>query len=90
MDISSELKNLQASLQSVKNYNYVLILHTKTRTDWRLNMVNVTCRSKEAVTTCLNLFATYPKIGIIGTSTWIRSLAQIILNHSLLNMMCSE
>jgi lipopolysaccharide biosynthesis protein len=90
LDIGGELLNLEKSILSQKQYDYVLILHTKTDPTWRRTLTDATCKFSETVSKCINLFQSDPTIGIIGSSRYIYKLIQHNFNHPKLVDMCSR
>ena len=70
MDIGGQLLMTKAAIESNKPYDYVLKLHTKGNSHWRLDLVDAICGSAERVDKILNIFQENRKIGMIGSAKW--------------------
>lgn len=68
MDISSKLK----LIPYIKE-DYALFLHTKKNEQWRNNLINDLCNTKQDVYNCLKTFINNHKIGLIGSKHCIRN-----------------
>lgn len=66
MDIGGQLLMTQKAIDSNKNYDYVLKLHTKSNLNWRYRLIKPLCSSIPDIQKVIKLFEDDETIGMIG------------------------
>ena len=69
-DCGGQLLMMHAAMRFGKNYDYVLKLHTKTKMDWRKDMMDPICGLPSDIRYVYELFEKDPTIGMIGAQKW--------------------
>ena len=89
-DIGAQLLMIDSAIKNSKNYDYVLKLHTKSKTAWRNQLIQAICGNREQLDKVFTLFDN-KKCGMVCHSAWRGRIIDIDTDNnflSLLNQTC--
>ncbi len=87
-DCGGQLLMMHTAMKLGKQYDYVLKLHTKSKTDWRRDMMDPICGLPSDIQYVYDIFEKNPTIGMIGAQKW--RLKMDDLNASLIDEICKR
>ena len=87
-DCGGQLLMMYEAIMLGKNYDYVLKLHTKSRLEWRREMMEPICGMPSDIQRVYEIFETTPSVGMIGCQKW--RLRMDGLNANLISGICKR
>ena len=87
-DCGGQLLMMHTAMNSGKHYDYTLKIHSKTRLDWRNDMMEPICGSPTDLQRVYEIFERDPTVGMIGAQKWKMRMDN--LNVALIDGICKR